>query len=152
MHALRRRLRGCTWLALLAMVALALGPTISRLALPEEPSPRAALALGAPMDDAAMHHAAMDPAAMHAHHHHAASIDASNAPASPPTRPAHHHTLEHCALCAVAATAFAVAPAPPLVIAAASVPRNVAALPERGLKPGRTPRSPASSRGPPTLA
>src|SRR5947209_1763745 len=76
MHALRRRLRGCTWLALLATVALALGPTISRLALPEEPPPRAALALAAPMDHAAMHHAAMDPAGMHAHHHHAASIDA----------------------------------------------------------------------------
>jgi hypothetical protein len=152
MRSFRQRLRGCTWLAVLAMFTLALGPTVSRLTLPEEPSRGDAFALEVPIDHAAMHHAAPSTAALHAHQHRPAAIVATKAPASPPTRPVHHHTLEHCDLCAVAASAFAVAAPPPVVIAVATVRRNGAVPAERGLAPGRTPWSPATSRGPPARA
>lgn len=134
------------------MVALALGPTVSRLTLPEQPARGDAFALEAPMDHAAMQHAALDTAAMHAHHHHPAAMVATKSPAppSPPLR--HHHTLEHCALCVVAASAFAVAPSPPVVVAPAAGQSEVAVPATRGLAPGRTPWSPATSRGPPALA
>src|SRR5689334_5817056 len=138
MRSIRRRLRDCTWLALLAMLTLALGPTISRLTLPEEPPHGGAFAVQAPMDHAAMHHEAMHHdamamAAMHAHRHHAAPMPPSDAPLR--GAPSHHHTLEHCALCAVAASAFAVAPSPPVVLAAAIEPRAVAIPRVRGIAP-----------------
>src|SRR5205085_1728948 len=136
---------------LLAVFTLALGPTISRLTLPEQPSRGAAFSLEARVDHAAMHHTAMDAGAMHAHRHHAASSLATSAPPPARTAPSHHHTLEHCALCAVAATAFAVASSPPVVVAAFAEPRPVAVSADRGLAPGRTPWSPATSRGPPVL-
>ena len=152
MRSFRQHLRACTWLAVLAMLTLALGPTVSRLTLPEEPSRAHAFALEVPMDHAAMHHAALDMAAMHGHHHHPAGMIATKGPTSPPTQPAHHHTLEHCALCAVAASAFAVAASPPVVVAVATVRRNTAVPAARRPAPGRTLWSPTTSRGPPALA
>src|SRR5690242_17395520 len=152
MRSFRRRLRGCTWLAVLAMLTLALGPTISRLTLPEQPSRGSAFGLAAPHAEAAMHDAAMATASTHAHHHRPGPLAATEAPASPPGLPAHRHTLEHCALCVVAASAFAVAPAPPTVVAQGAVRHDVTAPAERGLAPGRTPWSPATSRGPPDRA
>jgi len=161
MRALRRRLRGCTWLALLAMLTLAFGPTISRLTLPEDAQLDHALALEAPVDHAAMHHAAaatpmhaaaMDAVATHAHHHHATPLADAQPPVSPPAAPPHHHTLAHCALCALAAGAYAVAPTLTLIALAAPARRSAARIPERGPAPGRTPRSPATSRGPPAFA
>jgi hypothetical protein len=152
MGSIRRRLRVFTWVALLAMVAIALGPTISRLTVPEEPSRGDVFALDVPVDHGAMHRAAMSTGAIDAQHRHVGVIAATAAPASPPTSPPHCHTLERCALCAVAASAFAVAPPPPTVMAVATVRRQVAVLAERGLVPGRSPWSPATSRGPPALA
>jgi hypothetical protein len=147
MHAIRRRLRACTWLALVVMGLLAVGPTVSRLTLPEVAAPLA-------MDHAAMHHAAMggDAVAMAggaampaAHHHHL------QAPASLPAPPAHSHSLEHCALCVVALFAFAVAPPPPTVATPAAAPLPVALPRDRGISPGRDTWSPIGSRGPPAL-
>jgi hypothetical protein len=148
MRSFRRHLRACTWLAVLAMLTLALGPTISRLTLPEEPSRPHAFAIEVPMDHAAVHHAALAMTAMHGHHHHPAGM----VPTSPPTQPVNHHTLEHCALCAVAASVFTVAAPPPVVVAVATVRRNTAVPAARRPAPGRTLWSPTTSRGPPLLA
>ena len=157
MHAIRRRMRACTWLALVAVAAVAIGPTVSRLALPE-------LAAPAAMNHAAMHHARMQVAAVagdvvamddgatkiarEAHHRH---LPAAPANASLPARPAHSHGLEHCALCVVALFAFAVAPPPPRV----SMPSDglivVAARRGVGVAHCRDTWSPIGSRGPPTL-
>jgi hypothetical protein len=151
MRTFRQRLHGCTWLAMLAMLTLALGPTVSRLTLPEEPSHGEAIAFEVPIDHAAMPQAAMNRVAMHAHQHDPAAMVATKTPALP-AQPAHHHTLEHCALCAVAASAFPVAASPPVIIAVATLRRDIAVLVERGPAPGRTPWSPATSRGPPARA
>ena len=155
MVAIRRRLHACTWLALTAMLALAIGPTISRLTLPETGGPMG-------MDHAAMHHAALhhagmnggdgvamaDAQAMPAVHHHHSHPPAG--PASPP--PGHTHSLEHCALCVVALSAFAVAPAPLPLVTPVCAPLQEPLPRDRGVAPGRDIWSPIGSRGPPALA
>lgn len=137
MHAIRRRLRASTWIALVAIAGLAVGPTISRLTLP---AAEAAPAMDhAAMDHASMHHAAMHHATMH------------EAPLPMPTPPAHSHTLDHCALCVVALFAFAVAPPPPLVAASANAWRPVAPPRVAGISPCRATWSSIGARGPPAL-
>jgi hypothetical protein len=157
MRAIRRHLHACTWIALAAIAVITVGPTISRLTLPEAAAPsaadRAALHPAtmhhAPVGDAAvaMGHAVAMPAAQ-AHHHH------SEAPAGapPPAPPAHRHTLEHCALCVVALFAFAVAPPPPSLTAPMATALRVALSRHAGIAPGRDTWSPTGSRGPPALA
>src|SRR5450432_4143258 len=81
MRAVRRRLRAFAWLGILAIIALAAGPTVSRLLLP-----------------------AAD--AGSAHHHHQHSAMASGTAPAAPHAPAHEHALEHCGLCLLAAHAF----------------------------------------------
>ena len=125
MHAIRRRLHACTWIALLAIAGLAVGPTISRLTLP---------AVEAPL---AMHHVAMHDAAMH------------EAPS--PTPPAHSHALDHCALCVLALFAFAIAPPPPLVAAPADAWRPLAPPRLAHVSPCRDTWSSIGARGPPAL-
>ena len=130
MHAVRRRLRACAWLALLSIGAVAVGPTVSRMLLPA---------------GAAIHSAH----AAHARHH-----DVALAPAAAPQTPAvpaHEHALEHCGLCLVAAHAFTFVEAPAALVAALECTRPALVA----LAPA-TPRlrcdwSPASSRGPPLL-
>jgi len=161
MHQFRRHLRTCTWLALLAMATLAFGPTVSRFTLPE--AGRAATPSAsqvATVDHAAMHHAVSH------HAMHLASGDAAG-PRAPthhqdpaaapqghglPTLPPHHHSLEHCALCVVAAGAFAMAPPPPAVASRATAVHRVASLPRIGVAPVPAVWSPAQPRGPPAIA
>jgi hypothetical protein len=159
MHAIRRRLRACTWVALVAMAALAVGPTISRLTLPE-----AAAAMA--MQHAALHHVPVQQGSMdgdavamadgaattatHAHHHHHPPAALGNVPPAAP--PGHTHSLEHCALCVVALFALAVAP-PPLQVSTPAGARMAALrLRDDGSSPGRDTWSPIGSRGPPALA
>ena len=149
MHAVRRRLRACAWLALLSILALSAGPTISRLLLP----PGGAVVSGAAshsMDERSMGEAMAAPDGMgSAHHrHHDIATAAATAP-TPSHAPAHEHALEHCGLCLLAAHAFTFAQEwsalnafvertpPALNQLAAAVPRL------------RGDWSPASSRGPP---
>jgi len=140
MHAIRRRLHACTWVALLAIVGLAVGPTISRLTWHPVDAPPA------------MRHAAMDHAAMgHAPMHHAAMLHAAMHEAPLPTSPAHSHTLDHCALCVVALFAFAVAPPPPQVAAPADAWRPFAPPCAADSAPCRGTWSSIGARGPPAL-
>ncbi|HZW73167.1 MAG TPA: hypothetical protein VFF43_06445, partial [Caldimonas sp.] len=143
------------WLALLASASLAIGPTVSRLTLPEAGGPRSPDPVHG--DHVAMHHAAMhghalamaDATAMAsaaAHHDH---LSAAQTPLQPP--PAHSHTLEHCALCVVALFAFAVARPPPSVAMAATPPLPVALPRLRDIPRGRDTWSPIGSRGPPAV-
>jgi hypothetical protein len=160
-HAFRRHLHSCAALALLAMAALALGPTISRLLLPRTdaapggPGMPPAVARGAE-SPGPQHGAAHRPADSHAHHHHGTAmlpaapevLASEDVPATP--HPAsHHHSLEHCGLCVVAACAFAVAPQPPALISIDACYR-VARSARPSLPPLRIVWSPASPRGPPS--
>jgi hypothetical protein len=149
MHAIRRRLRSCTWLAVVAMTLLALGPTISRLTLPEAGTPLAPAGTAPHRtshrgDALAMANGAAMPAG-HTHHHHVPAGD------DEPQLPAQPHPLEHCALCVVALFAFAVALSAPTLAAPLVAAATVALPRERGTFLGRDTWSPATSRGPPAL-
>ena len=134
MDRLRRNLKEFVWVALLAFAGLAIAPTISRaIHLGAEPEEPAGMSSQAPM-------AVMG--AEHAHHHAAPSTDPS------PRSGGHSHSLDHCAMCVVAACAYALASIVPLVALSPVVHKGVQRL------VGATPRlrqdwSPAIPRGPP---
>ncbi|MGZ3197991.1 MAG: DUF2946 family protein [Caldimonas sp.] len=142
-RALRRRLRGFVWLCLIAMAGLAIAPTISRALLPEHPDsalPQAIAALHSTEDPSLQPHAA----GHHVHHH--AAADSAGSP------PSHHqHSLDHCALCAIAASAWTLDSvlAGPVVDSFAPDTQ----VPTPGAPPARRlERLPATWRGPPSLA
>lgn len=151
MRAVRRRLRACAWLALLSIVALAAGPTVSRLLLPVGGS----LISGAATHSPVAHPTSEPTSSLQAidswqHHQHAA-MAAAAAPA-PSHSPAHGHTLEHCGLCLLAAHAFTFVQENPALTGlvectSPATDRTVPAVPRL-----RCDWSPASSRGPPPLA
>jgi hypothetical protein len=133
MRAVRRRLRLYAWLALLAIAALAICPTVSRVFAPDGSAAPPLLGTGA----------------AHAHHHHHdGTMQAATTPVAPHV-PSHQHSLEHCGFCVLAAHAFAVAPAPTAMLASSDCGRRA----EIGRAPAvprlRCDWSPASSRGPP---
>jgi len=128
MHAVRRRLRACAWLALLSISALAVGPTVSRMLLPAGASHLSAQ--GA-----------------HARHRHLAMMPA--AAAQTPAVPAHEHALEHCGLCLLAAHAFTFVAEPPAPVAAVECIRPALVATPPAAPRLRCDWSPASSRGPP---
>jgi hypothetical protein len=147
MQAVRHRIRACAWLALLAIVALAVGPTVSRMRLP---------ANGSGMHEAgSLHVLATATASTHAmgsaHHHQDRTMQPGPLPAAPQAPP-HDHALEHCGLCLLAAHAFAFAHTPPALVAV----RQCSRLSNGQVAPAaprlRSDWSPASSRGPPILA
>jgi hypothetical protein len=165
----RQTLRRFTWIALLAMLGLALAPTVSR-----------ALSVLDTHGDAHAGHSA--PA--HAERHAAAALpgtapehaDCDEAPApesddalaregamseAPPHPPGHeqhgrgaaaeHDHFNHCPLCAIAATAWTVAPAPctgcavPLAAQHARAPIADAATPGVAAWSAHQPRGPPAS-------
>ncbi|CAD5371847.1 conserved exported hypothetical protein [Rubrivivax sp. A210] len=133
MNALRLRLQPFVWIALVAMLALALMPTVSR-----------ALA-------SADAHCDMPAMAGGEHGQHQAQAAAETPPSSAPTS-AHHGAghLEHCPFCALSFAAVGLPPAPPAVV----LPLAGAALPALFLQAPRTLfawRS-AQPRGPPLNA
>ena len=158
MFASRRRLRTLAGWAWLAIAAIAFAPTVSRLALAAPGSfaagDGATAAMHAAMSMAGDTSMAGDAsmvgeagAAMHAH-----SGARPGAPAlGDPPLPRHSHTLDHCALCAVAAAAFVFTPSAPSLAPTsddglAPAPIDAAPVPH-GLE-----WRPASSRGPPAAA
>ena len=132
MHRLRRKLKEFVWVALVACVALAVVPTISR-----------AIHAGLVHGSAGSDHASMFAMSGHAHHH-----DHAPAPNPAPPSGSHTHSLDQCEMCLVAAGAFALAPAAPSIVAAAGFDGSEdrwVALPPRL----RDDWSPAAPRGPP---
>jgi hypothetical protein len=144
MHVVRRRLRACAWLALLSIIALAAGPTVSRMRLPAN---GAGVLEGGPH----LHASAATTGSMHemgsAHHHHEGAMQ----PGTPPALP-HEHALEHCGLCLLAAHGFAFAHDPPALSAVRERLRLSKGQIAPAVPPLRCDWSPASSRGPPLLA
>jgi hypothetical protein len=155
MFASRRRLRTLAGWAWLAIAGIAFAPTVSRLTLAGPGS------FGAGDGAAAAMHAAMSMAgvpsmigaasmvgaadpAMHVHHGaHPGAPALGDLPSLP-----HSHTLDHCALCAVAAAAFVFTPSAPSLAPASDdglAPVPIEARPVRHAAEWR----PASSRGPP---
>ncbi len=153
----RQTLRRFTWLALTAMLGLALAPTVSRALSAMHPAQGASVAMAtlaasqhedcdeaarptsdAPLADAP---AAGAPLAHHAAHDPHGSGTAGD-----------HDHLNHCPMCGIAATAWSVAPAPPLWgIAPHTAERQ--ALPVRDAAPrGFDAESAHRPRGPPSLA
>ena len=137
MNRLRRKVKEFVWVALLAFAGLAVAPTISR-----------AIHMGAELEEPAGTSSNAPMAAMgseHAHHH-----------AVPSTEPSQHsgghsHSLAHCAMCVVAACAYALGPTAPSVATSPVVHEDV------HLSVGATPRLrqdwlPAGPRGPPVRA
>jgi hypothetical protein len=148
MRAVRRRLRACAWLALLSIIALAAGPTVSRMLLPAG----GAIMLGSGS------HTLVEPATADAtaagsahHHHHGMVMGSTTAPVAPPA-PAHEHALEHCGLCLLAAHAFTFVQHQPALTAFAGCTRPVLTPMAPAVPRLRCDWSPASSRGPPPQA
>jgi len=163
MFASHRRLRTLAGWAWLAIAGIAFAPTVSRLALagPGSSGDGVATAMHVAMH-APMHHAMsmagaasmagsapMGAAGSAMHALHGAHPGAPALGDSPP--PLHSHTLDHCALCAVAAAAFVFVPSAP----------SLAPVSDDGLAPvpiettavrHRAEWRPASSRGPPRAA
>lgn len=137
MDRLRRKLKEFVWVALLAFAGLAVAPTISRaIHLGADPEVPAGMSGQAPMAATG---------AEHAHHHAAPATDPS------PRSGGHSHSLDHCAMCIVAACAYALASIAPSAAPSPIVHKGVQ------LSVGATPRlrqdwSPASPRGPPIRA
>ena len=149
MRAVRRRLRGCAWLALLAILALAVGPTVSRLLLPAGNvfAPGAASQALAELTRGEATVARHDIESTHHHHH-----DMAMAPATtpvPPHPPPHEHALEHCGLCLLAVHGFAFVQDRPALIAFIESTRPALDQIAPALPRLRSDWSPASSRGPP---
>ena len=163
MFASRRRLRTLAGWAWLAIAGIAFAPTVSRLALagPGSSGDGVATAMHAAMQ-APMHHAmsmagaaSMTGAApmvgdaglaMHAHLGIHPGAGLGDSPAPP-----HSHTLDHCALCAVAAAAFVFVPSAPVLAPVSDgglAPVPIETTPVRHRAEWR----PASSRGPPAAA
>ena len=150
MRAVRRRLQLYAWLALLSIIALAICPTISRMALPEG---FVKSAHGAqPSGDSRAIATAASPHGTNAehgyHHHHGGTVQTGAMPVSPHV-PSHHHTLEHCGYCVLAAHAFVVAPAPAAVLVSSDCGRRAYNRGALAVPRLRCDWSPASSRGPP---
>ena len=149
MRAVRHRLRRYAWLAILAIAALAICPTISRLVLPEG---FADVAHGAqPSRDSA---SIAEPSphgtgAAHDHYQHHDSMMLTGAMPVSSHAPSHQHTLEHCGFCVLAAHAFAVAPAPAVVLTASDYGSQAYDGGAPAVPRLRCDWSPASSRGPP---
>jgi hypothetical protein len=148
MRAVRRRLRVCAWLALLAILALAVGPTVSRLLLPAGNAfapGTASQAEPARGEATAPRH---DIASTHHHHHHDMAMVPATTPA--PTQPSpHEHALEHCGLCLLAAHGFTFVQDRPALVACIESTRPALDLITPALPRLRSDWSPASSRGPP---
>jgi hypothetical protein len=150
MRAVRRRLRLYVWLALLSITALAICPTVSRMVLPDGfvQYDHVAQASG---DTRAVATAELphEAGAAHDHrHHHVGTVETVPMPVSTHP-PSHHHTLEHCGFCVLAAHAFAVAPVAAEVLVSSDCgrrPYNRGVLTVPRL---RCDWSPGSSRGPP---
>jgi hypothetical protein len=136
----RRQLKKFAWVALLAFVGLAVAPTISRAIH---------LGDGAQLLAAGgnLHPAGMGSTAAH-HHHGAGHPDGSTAPPSPA---GHQHSLDHCAMCLVAACAFALGVAPP-VLAVQTIGDEQVITPTSAAPRFSDDWSPATSRGPPSSA
>jgi hypothetical protein len=133
----RRRLKTFASIALVAFAGLALAPTISRaLLLRDEAPPHAPGA----------HHqiGAMEPAP--AHHHHGDHHDGATPPPAE-----HRHSLDHCALCLVAACAVAF-DATPHAFTVHDGGRERVAPPASVVPRWSDDWSPATSRGPPFIA
>jgi hypothetical protein len=132
----RRRLKAFASIALLAFVGLALAPTISRALL---------LGDGGPVHGASRPRqmAAMHPAPTHHHHGH----DDHGAD-TPPAE--HRHSLDHCAMCLVAACAVAFDATPP-AFAVQEVDHPHVACWGDVVPRWNDDWSPATSRGPPLI-
>ena len=151
MRAVRRRLRACAWLALLSIIALSAGPTVSRLLSPAvgavtlgSSSHSLAGAVGEAMDSPH----GMGPAH---HHHHDTAMAPETAPV-PPHAPAHQHALDHCGLCLLAAHAFTFVQERPTLTAFVEFTRPAIDRIAPAVPRLRCHWSPASSRGPPLRA
>jgi hypothetical protein len=133
----RRRLKAFASIALLAFVGLALAPTISRALL---------LGDGAPPHGAGSEQqmAGMAPA----HHHHG---NDHHAGFTPPHPAEHGHSLDHCAMCLVAACAVAFDATPP-AFAVQDIDHRHVACPGDVVPRWSDDWSPATSRGPPFIA
>lgn len=88
MNVLRRQLRACTWIAILAIFGLALAPTISRAMSAGGGAPWSAI------------------------------CSTAGTPAAPDDGASGHagHVLDHCALCAVAAAPMGLPPAAAVLV------------------------------------
>ena len=137
MNRLRRNLKEFVWVALLAFAGLAVAPTISR-----------AIQLGAELEEPADTSGTAPMAARgseHSHHHAVPATDPS------PRSGGHSHSIDHCAMCIVAASAYALGSTAPSVATSPVVHEGV------HFSVGATPRlrqdwSPAAPRGPPIHA
>ena len=150
MRAIRRRLRTCAWLALLSIMALSVGPTVSRLLLP------AGVAFMSGSASRSLYEQSIGDATASLHvmgsahqYHDDMAIVAAKAP-KPSHPPAHEHALEHCGLCLLAAHAFTFVQERPEVTAFAECTRAVLDRIARSVPRLRCDWSPASSRGPPS--
>ncbi len=153
MRVVRRRLRACAWLALLSISALAVGPTVSRLLLPEgSPFVPATDIAHAPASHVHGQATAMSHAMAPAHRHLRVIASASAAQHEVPHPPMHEHALEHCGLCVLAAHAFTFSQERPELVAVSGSARLVLAPLAPSLPRLRLDWSPASSRGPPVLS
>lgn len=145
MHAVRRRLRACAWLALLSIVALAAGPTVSRMLLPGSGAVLAGAGsqflVEATPEEATVSSGAGRPAH---HHHHAMAMGQAPAPS-----PAHDHALEHCGLCLLVAHGFTFVQEPPALTGLGGCVRPALTPIQPEVPLLRCNWSPASSRGPP---
>jgi len=135
-HAIRLRLKTLAWVALVAMVGLALGPSISRALAANAPGFVAVHV--SPMEMGPHAHAAAGMTGGHIHHH------------DTPTSPS--DTLECCALCALASSALAI-----VVFVAPDLERGDPATVPEPRHAVATPRarefwSSPAPRGPPLLA
>jgi hypothetical protein len=134
----RRRLKAFASIALVAFVGLALAPTISRTLLLDD----GALLHGASSDQQM---AAMAPTPAHHHHGHDHHTGSTSAPPAE-----HRHSLDHCAMCLVAACAFAFDATPP-AFAVQDVGHRHVACPVDVVPRWSDEWSPATSRGPPFI-
>ena len=137
-------------MALIAVLGLALGPTVSRLLLPsaaalEQTSATPTSAPGQ-HDQPTTESGTTD--SLHHHHHQLARGLGSAPPAG--NRPAHDHALEHCGLCLVAAHAFTFTQELPELLVFLEPAQRVTGAIALRLPRLRSDWSPASSRGPPT--
>jgi hypothetical protein len=152
MHAARRHLRAWAWLALVSIVGLALGPTVSRLLLPssgafEQPS-GAQTRFPYPNEGVTT-----SPRGADSSHHHHHEIATGSGPSPLTGNPStHDHALEHCGLCLLAAHAFTFIQQRPELVALRERARPVRAAMATRLPRLRFDWFPASSRGPPSLA
>jgi Protein of unknown function (DUF2946). len=151
MRAARRYLRAWTWLALVSIVGLAVGPTVSRLVLPSGgPFEHWSGAYArSPFQKTSLTTSPSGTDPSH-HHHHDIASGTGSAPAEG-NLPTHDHALEHCGLCVVAAHAFTFVQQWPALVALRQQARPLNASIATRLPRLRSDWSPASSRGPPSL-